>query len=80
MKRIAIAVAALLFTLAVAPPAQAERVKDLAQVAGVRGNPLIGYGLVVGLDAAATAPARRPSPCRACAPCWTSWACRSRPT
>ncbi|WP_287597377.1 flagellar basal body P-ring protein FlgI [Thermomonas sp.] len=50
MKRIAIAVAALLFTLAVAPPAQAERVKDLAQVAGVRGNPLIGYGLVVGLD------------------------------
>lgn len=35
--------------LAVAP-AQAERVKDLASVAGVRSNPLIGYGLVVGLD------------------------------
>ena len=32
------------------PPAQAERVKDLATVAGVRGNQLIGYGLVVGLD------------------------------
>lgn len=31
-------------------PACAERIKDLAQVAGVRGNPLIGYGLVVGLD------------------------------
>lgn len=31
-------------------PAQAERVKDLATVAGVRGNQLIGYGLVVGLD------------------------------
>jgi flagellar P-ring protein precursor FlgI len=30
--------------------AQAERVKDLATVAGVRGNQLIGYGLVVGLD------------------------------
>ncbi|MEG3192956.1 flagellar basal body P-ring protein FlgI [Lysobacter sp. D1-1-M9] len=30
--------------------AQAERIKDLAQVAGVRGNPLVGYGLVVGLD------------------------------
>ena len=30
--------------------AQAERVKDLASVAGVRGNQLIGYGLVVGLD------------------------------
>jgi flagellar P-ring protein precursor FlgI len=35
---------------AAAAPAQAERIKDLAQVAGVRGNPLVGYGLVVGLD------------------------------
>ena len=32
------------------PPAHAERVKDLASVAGVRGNQLVGYGLVVGLD------------------------------
>jgi flagellar P-ring protein precursor FlgI len=31
-------------------PAHAERVKDLATVAGVRGNQLVGYGLVVGLD------------------------------
>jgi flagellar P-ring protein FlgI len=30
--------------------AQADRVKDLASVAGVRTNQLIGYGLVVGLD------------------------------
>lgn len=30
--------------------AQAERVKDLTSVAGVRSNPLVGYGLVVGLD------------------------------
>jgi len=30
--------------------AQAERVKDLAGVAGVRTNQLVGYGLVVGLD------------------------------
>ncbi len=29
---------------------QAERIKDLARVAGVRDNQLIGYGLVVGLD------------------------------
>lgn len=37
--------------MAVMPaPAAAERVKDLAQVAGVRTNPLVGYGLVVGLD------------------------------
>ena len=30
--------------------AQAERVKDLAGIAGVRGNQLAGYGLVVGLN------------------------------
>ena len=33
-----------------ADPAHADRVKDLASVAGVRVNQLIGYGLVVGLD------------------------------
>ncbi len=31
-------------------PLSAERVKDLASVQGVRGNQLVGYGLVVGLD------------------------------
>lgn len=41
---------ALLAVALLAAPAQAERVKDLADVAGVRGNPLVGYGLVVGLD------------------------------
>ncbi len=30
--------------------AQAERIKDLADIEGVRGNALIGYGLVVGLN------------------------------
>jgi flagellar P-ring protein precursor FlgI len=30
--------------------AQAERIKDLASIGGVRSNQLIGYGLVVGLD------------------------------
>jgi flagellar P-ring protein precursor FlgI len=39
-----------LLALCVCAPASAERVKDLAQVAGVRGNALVGYGLVVGLD------------------------------
>src|SRR5690606_136420 len=29
---------------------QAERIKDIASVAGVRSNQLVGYGLVVGLD------------------------------
>jgi flagellar P-ring protein precursor FlgI len=43
--------AALTAALALlAAPAQAERVKDLASVAGVRTNQLVGYGLVVGLD------------------------------
>jgi flagellar P-ring protein precursor FlgI len=32
------------------PPAHAEHVRDLASIQGVRSNPLIGYGLVVGLD------------------------------
>lgn len=31
-------------------PAQAERIKDLASIQGVRNNQLIGYGIVVGLD------------------------------
>jgi len=42
--------AALLALLLVTGNAHAERVKDLASVEGVRSNPLIGYGLVVGLD------------------------------
>ena len=40
-----------LFSLLVAcGTAHAERVQDLVTVAGVRGNQLVGYGLVVGLD------------------------------
>ncbi|MEO7050968.1 MAG: flagellar basal body P-ring protein FlgI, partial [Rhodanobacter sp.] len=31
-------------------PAHADKIRDLVQVAGVRSNQLIGYGLVVGLD------------------------------
>ena len=30
--------------------ARAERIKDLASIAGVRSNQLVGYGIVVGLD------------------------------
>ncbi len=37
-------------TLLAALPVQAERIKDIASVAGVRANQLVGYGLVVGLD------------------------------
>jgi flagellar P-ring protein precursor FlgI len=35
---------------ALALPAHAERIKDLATIQGVRPNQLVGYGLVVGLD------------------------------
>src|SRR5579859_5649177 len=48
--------ACLVFALAcgalppVTPAAHADRLKDLVQIQGVRDNPLIGYGLVVGLD------------------------------
>ncbi len=43
-------VALLVCMALVAPLSQAERIKDLASIAGVRNNQLLGYGLVVGLD------------------------------
>ncbi len=42
--------AASLCLLLIAHPAMAERIKDVATVAGVRSNMLVGYGLVVGLN------------------------------
>jgi flagellar P-ring protein precursor FlgI len=50
-KRLVALMAALTAALALlGTPVQAERVKDLASVAGVRTNQLVGYGLVVGLN------------------------------
>ena len=43
-------IVALLLGLVLTAPATAERIKDIASVAGVRSNQLVGYGLVVGLD------------------------------
>lgn len=40
----------MLAALLVVDTARAERIKDLASIAGVRNNQLVGYGLVVGLD------------------------------
>ncbi len=46
-----LAAAGLAVALLLAPAAaRADRLKDLASIQGVRGNQLIGYGLVVGLD------------------------------
>ena len=50
-RRLAVGCAILqLAWLCRAPAAHAERIKDIATVAGVRSNQLVGYGLVVGLD------------------------------
>ena len=42
--------ATMLGCLLLSLPTQAERLKDLASIQGVRSNQLIGYGLVVGLN------------------------------
>ncbi|HZP86093.1 MAG TPA: flagellar basal body P-ring protein FlgI [Burkholderiales bacterium] len=41
---------AFLLALLLAAPSYAQRLKDLTSMLGVRGNQLVGYGLVVGLD------------------------------
>ncbi|RLA02018.1 MAG: flagellar biosynthesis protein FlgI [Gammaproteobacteria bacterium] len=45
-----ISLALLLIMFSVSSNLSAERIKDIAEIQGVRGNPLVGYGLVVGLD------------------------------
>ncbi len=47
--RLRIAAVAVVASLFLAP-VHAERLKELASIQGVRDNPLIGYGLMVGLD------------------------------
>ncbi len=51
-KKIAIAslTTVMILLSAMMQPVQAERIKDIASLQGVRENQLIGYGLVVGLD------------------------------
>ena len=48
MNRLLLVILVVLLAAAAAP---AERVKDIVDIKGVRGNPLWGYGLVVGLNA-----------------------------
>ena len=40
----------LIVAAILACPAAAERIKDIVDIKGVRGNPLLGYGLVIGLN------------------------------
>lgn len=49
-KQSLLAIVCFLSLLCAANLVHAERIKDLASIAGVRDNPLLGYGLVVGLD------------------------------
>ncbi len=49
VKKVALLLTAALGLLMLVSPVEAQRIKDLADVAGVRSNQLIGYGLVVGL-------------------------------
>lgn len=50
MRALASLVAALAVACVTVSPASAARIKDIAQVEGVRSNQLTGYGVVVGLD------------------------------
>jgi flagellar P-ring protein precursor FlgI len=50
MRAFRILVGLSLLLLGLTAPVQAQRVKDLTTVLGVRSNQLVGYGLVVGLD------------------------------
>ncbi|MCR8921394.1 flagellar basal body P-ring protein FlgI [Dasania sp. GY-MA-18] len=43
-------ISAVIFLAVLTPVSYAERLKDITTLAGVRDNPLVGYGLVVGLD------------------------------
>ncbi len=45
-----IAMISVVLAMLLTAPVQAERIKDLATIQGVRNNQLLGYGLVVGLD------------------------------
>jgi len=48
--RVIIKLVISILLVAATATANAERIKDLASIAGVRSNQLVGYGIVVGLD------------------------------
>jgi flagellar P-ring protein precursor FlgI len=50
MRSMRIVAPALIALFLLATPAGAVRIKDIANIKGVRSNQLVGYGLVVGLD------------------------------
>ncbi len=50
LSKLLIVIPVVMFQLMAATSVYSERLKDLASVAGIRSNQLVGYGLVVGLD------------------------------
>lgn len=50
IQKVLVVVMLIMAGLLVSDAARAERIKDIASIAGVRNNQLVGYGLVVGLD------------------------------
>lgn len=59
VNRLRIIIAALLLGVACVAQANPVRIKELARVAGVRDNPLTGYGLVFGLAGSGDSPRNR---------------------
>ena len=59
------------------PAAATSRIKDIANVEGVRQNQLIGYGLVVGLNNTGDTLNNSRSPGSRCKPCWSGSASTS---
>jgi len=49
-RRFAIMLLGIMLLFAIVNQAEADRIKDIASIAGIRNNQLLGYGLVVGLD------------------------------
>ena len=62
-----------LILLLVTTAAQAERIRDLTSVQGVRQNSLIGYGLVVGLDGTGDQTTQTPFTTQRLITCSHSW-------
>jgi flagellar P-ring protein precursor FlgI len=66
---------ALILVLSAAYAQAAVRIKDIADIRGLRENQIVGYGLVIGLngsgDTLRNAPLRS-SPCSRCSTTWAS--------
>ena len=73
-----VACAALLaLALSAIPAGATSRIKDLANIEGVRQNQLVGYGLVVGLNGTGDSLNNIPFTRQSLQACWSGWASTS---